>query len=249
MAGRRTRPNGSPLRGRRLVGAIAAVVAASVLVGIPAEPRAHAALNGLTNFEIDGNQVVNGPSPPSGGAGIDWANAQLFLQDVGKPTEPCGVNPDPTTLNIKLDQWDPFAPNPRPANINGKTDICQAFTAWEPVEVTTNGVTTTHFVLYGGWQRQLSQTGDMSFFIPLIGGPTKSDVTLIEFDFNPPAQTLVSTLRWNGTSWVPSFVPVSSFQAAVGRPWRRPSVSSRSTSPRPACSRRARPACRSSRRT
>jgi hypothetical protein len=216
MAGRRPRPNGLRPKGRRLVGVTAALLFASILVGIPSEPAAHAAIGGLTNFEIDGNQVVNGPSPPSGGAGIDWANATSFLQNVGQPTEPCGVNPDPTALNVKLNVFNPFAPNPRPGNINGKDDICQGFIAWQPVEVPSGGVTSTHFVLYGGWQRQLSQTGDMSFFIPLIGGPTKSNVTLVEFDFNPPATTIVSLLRWNGTAWVSTATPANAFDGAVG---------------------------------
>jgi fimbrial isopeptide formation D2 family protein len=216
MAGPSISSRGPHLGGRRLVGVIAALLFASVLVGIPAEPAAHAALGGLTNFEIDGNTVVNGPSPPSGGAGIDWANASSFLQDVNQPMDPCGANPDPTTVTgVKLDTFDPFAPNPHPANISAKNDICQGYIAWEPVEVTTGGVTSIHFVLYGGWRRQVGVTGDMSFFIPLIGGPNRSNVTLVEFDFNPPTTTLVGLLRWNGVSWVLSPPPVSTFQSAV----------------------------------
>jgi hypothetical protein len=190
----------------------------SVLVEIPNIPKAHAALGGLTNFEIDGNQVVNGPSPPSGGAGIDWANAAQFLQNVAQPTDFCGNGIDPTTVTGKVNEFDWFAPNPFPANINGKTDICQAFTAWEPIDVTTSGVTTVHYVLYGGWSR-LPQPGDMSFFVPLIGGPTNFGVTLVEFDFNPGGgaggSTNVTLQRWNGTAFVPTQPPANAFQAAT----------------------------------
>src|SRR4051812_42326965 len=219
MAVQAASPRG--VRGRRLVGAIAVPIVAAALVTVSAAPDAHAALNNLTNFEIDANTVVNGPSPPSGGSGVDWANATSFLQDVGTPTEACtGV--DPTILTGKLDALDPFAPNPQPGNVNAKDDLCQAFTAWEPVNVTTGGVTSVHYILYGGWRRN-AVTGDMSFFIPLIGGPTKSAVTLVQFNFDPSngGTTTVGLLQWNGSSWVPKSAPASAFQG-IAQPGTSP---------------------------
>src|SRR4051812_34259413 len=98
---RRPRRSGSNVTSRRLAGALALLLVLTALVEIPNQPAANAALSGLTNFEIDANQVVNGPTPPSGGAGVDWANASLFLQDASQPTEPCtGV--DPTRVIGKL---------------------------------------------------------------------------------------------------------------------------------------------------
>jgi len=82
---RRLRPSASTATRRRLTGLFALLLVLSVLVEIPNQPAANAALGGLTNFEIDANQVVDGPTPPSAGAGIDWANATSFLQDVGTP--------------------------------------------------------------------------------------------------------------------------------------------------------------------
>src|SRR5437763_3226814 len=155
---RRPRPSLPRVAGRRVAGAFALVLVISVLVEIPNQPAAHAPVTGLTNFEIDANRVVNGPSPPSGGAGIDWANAASFLRDVGQPTEPCSGT-DPTTVTGKLDAFDWFAPNPTAGTVNAKTDLCQAFIAWEPVKVTSGGVTSVHYVLYGGWRRN-AVTGD-----------------------------------------------------------------------------------------
>src|SRR5262249_16864539 len=119
MTGRCTSSRGPHLGGRRTIGAFAALLFATVLVGIPTEPAAHAALSGLTNFEIDGNLSVEGPSPPSGGAGIDWVNAAAFLQNVAQPLDsvPCGTNPDTTTLNVKLNDWNPFNPVLQSSNV------------------------------------------------------------------------------------------------------------------------------------
>ncbi len=198
-----------------MLAALAALLVLGVLAEIPNQPVANAALGNLTNFEIDANQVVNGPSPPSGGAGIDWANAASFLQDVAQPTEPCTGN-DPSVVTGKLNAFDWFAPNPHAGNVNGKDDLCQAFIAWEPKNVTSGGVTSVHYILYGGWRRN-AVTGDMSFFVPLIGGPTKSAVTLVQFDFNPSSGTTVGLLQWNGTAFVPKSPtpPASAFQSAA----------------------------------
>ena len=84
-----------------------------------------------TNFEIDGNTVVDGPTPPAGGAGVDWDNGDGFLQDFGDPLDVCGNVTDPTSVGGKLDDFDPFAPNPIPAQVLNKGDLCQAYIGWE----------------------------------------------------------------------------------------------------------------------
>ncbi len=198
-----------------MLGAFALLLVVSVLVEIPKQPDAHAALGGLTNFEIDANQAVNGPTPPSGGAGIDWANAASFLQDAAQPIEAC-INPDPSAVTGKLDEFDWFAPNPTPDNITIKNNICQAFVAWQPVNFTEGGVSSIHYVLYGGWRRN-AVPGDMSFFVPLIGGQTKSTITLVHFNFDPNSGTSVELLSWNGSAWVPKVPapPASAFQSQV----------------------------------
>ena len=158
------------------------------------------------------------------------------------PTEAC-INPDPTRVDGKLNDFDFFAPNPTPGNINGKDNLCQAFIAWEPVNVTASGVTTVHYVLYGGWRRN-AIPGDMSFFVPLFGGTSsKSDITLVQFDFDPSSGTNVVLRNWNGIAWAAGD-PASGRVPGV-RPNRatlRRSASSRSTSPRRAFCRRRAPA-------
>src|SRR5262245_26806404 len=115
---------------RRVLGAGTAVlaIAASTAVVVPiTEQAADAAFPGQpfqTNFEIDGNTVVNGNVPPSAGSGVDWANASSWLQDTSQPTEFCGNGVDPTTVSGKLDDFNPFAPNPTPDQVLNKGDLC-----------------------------------------------------------------------------------------------------------------------------
>jgi hypothetical protein len=226
MAGRRCRPNGPRLRGRRpvrrdLFCVTALLVITAGLVTVPGLVRpADAAFPGQpwqTNFEIDGNEVVNGPSPPSGGAGVDWANAASFLQDFGNVTEAC-TGTDPTTISGKLDDFNVFAPNPVPGQILAKGDLCQAAIGWEVINVTTpTGATELHYILYSAWRRN-PVPGEISFYVPLIGGPTKQDVTLIKFNYDSAGQgsTSVSELRWNGSTWVETALsPTTAFNSAV----------------------------------
>ena len=205
-----------------------------MLVTVPGEQPAGAAFPGQpwqTNFEIDGNQVVNGPSPPSSGAGIDWANGASLLQNFATPTEAC-TGTDPTTLTGKLDAFNLFAPNPVPGSVTPKTNLCQAFTGWQAVNVTQAGVSSLHYILYGGWRRN-AVTGDVSLYVPLVGGQTRSGVTLIKFDYDPSGggTTTVNQLRWNGSTWVEGAIaPATAFTSAVARPAaHRRSWSSRST--------------------
>src|SRR5262245_2012154 len=95
--------SGRQTHGRRLSAAFAVVaITAGLVVFAPALPRAYAAFQGQpwqTNFEIEpfgsANTVVNGPTPPAGGAGVDWDNAAQHLQDFANPTEPCtGSDPN-----------------------------------------------------------------------------------------------------------------------------------------------------------
>ena len=135
----------------------------------PAERRLRAAFPGQpwqTNFEIEpfptANTTVQGPTPPAGGAGIDWDNAASFIQDFGNPTEACGPGVDPTTISGKLDDFNVFAPNPVPGLVLNKGDICQAFSGWEVVNVTTApGATELHYILYGGWRRDPGRGRDL----------------------------------------------------------------------------------------
>jgi hypothetical protein len=180
---------------------------ASMAVAAPAQAAFQPPFQ--TNFEIDGNTVVNG-SPP--GAGVDWDNASQFVKGyTNNTTEPCTGQNDDTLGSNNLNNLDVLAPViDQNANVNGKVDLCNAYAAWEAVTVGTQ----IHYVLYAAWRRNPSETGEASFFVPLIPATATSnaDVRLLQFDYNSNTGTTTAFLRrftagsgWNKTALVNGF--------------------------------------------
>ena len=210
-----------------LIGLIVAVIVGGPLP-IPSR-AADAAFTGQpwqTNFEIEttpfgtANTTIQGPTPPAGGAGVDWDNADEYLQDYGEPLDFCGNGIDPTAISGKLDDFNILAPNPVPDQVLNKGDLCQAYAGWEVVNVTGPlGVTEFHYILYGGWRRG-AVPGEISVYYPLIGGPAKTDVTLIKFNYDSAGggTTSVSQLEWDAVeeTWVETaLAPTTGFNSGV----------------------------------
>ncbi len=85
-----------------------------------------------------------------------------------------------------------------------KGDLCQAFSGWEVVNVTTApGV--TELALHPLRRLAPQPVPERSrSTVPLIGGPTQTEVTLIKFNYDSAAggSTSVTQLEWNGSTWV-----------------------------------------------
>ncbi len=98
-----------------------------------------------------------------------------------------------------------------------KGDLCQAFSGWEVVNATIAGATELHYILYGGWRRGLSIAGEISVYFPLIGGPTRDQVTLVKFNYDSAGggRTFVTQLEWNGSTWIESPILPIAFNSSV----------------------------------
>jgi uncharacterized repeat protein (TIGR01451 family) len=210
---------------RRLPFVLATVAVATGIVVVAPPAPVEAALPGTawqTNFEIDGNTTVDGPSSPGGGAGVDWDNSSTFLSDSEAPSEYCGSQSlDPSILTGKLSTWNPFVrSNVTGAATPGKGDLCQAYVAWEAVPATTGTSSSQlQYILYAGWRRPASG-GQLSVFVPLLpASQSKGDVVLVQFDYDPAGtgSTAMAIRTWNSTSndWDQRSLSGDVLQAAV----------------------------------
>ncbi|GAA1755897.1 hypothetical protein [Luedemannella helvata] len=197
----------------RAAAALAVVVLAGITLANP--PAAYAALGRLTDFEIDGNQVVNGVPP---GAGVDWDNADAKLQGSARnDAEPCTGRNDDTLGNSSLNDLDVINPVvAQNANVSGKADLCNAYVAWEAVNVGGR----THYVIYGAWRTRPNRTGQVSYYMPLVPATATSNagVLLIRFDYESNTRATTAYLRrWTGNGWN-QVRKQTGFEAAVSTP-------------------------------
>ena len=60
--------------------------------------------------------------------------------------------------------------------------------------------------------------GEISVYFPLIGGPTRDEVTLVKFNYDSAGggRTSVTQLDWNGSTWVETpLAPTTAFNSSV----------------------------------
>ena len=118
----------------------------------------------------------------------------------------------------------------------GKTDLLDAYAAFEILKVphpTIPNAFQNEFVLYGGWRRGDSETGELNFYIPVSDGkngpPSNGQPTntsgdrIIQFNFDNSGDFAFAIWGWNETTalWeivtaIPSGNGNEFFDAAVG---------------------------------
>ncbi|GAA4094276.1 prealbumin-like fold domain-containing protein [Nonomuraea soli] len=178
-------------------------------------PLADAALGGLTDFEIDGNMSVDGSRP---GAGVDWDNAATAVKgSTRNDSETCTGKDDDTLGDSSLNDLDVLRPVVSQGdNVPGKTDLCNAYAAWEAVQVGDE----LHYILYSAWRRNPGEPGQVSFYIPIVpaSATSNADVRLIRFDYESNTGATTAYVRsYTGSGW--NQVPqTAGFQAAVSSP-------------------------------
>jgi hypothetical protein len=190
---------------RRAIAALLLPLAAAPLL-VPSAPRADAALDGRTRFEIDGD--LDGQSdwdaPYEGLMGAPFAGDDACVTD--------GSHIDPDQLNGRLDTLDLGRPNPTPGNVAKKGDLCRV---WHAVEyLSTNG--RARPVFYGAWSRPANVSGEITVFYPLVGPAVgKSDDVLVAFQYDSARGGARGVIwRWSGTIWRPT-TQTAGFEVAV----------------------------------
>ncbi len=205
---------------------VAALIAAMLTfsTGAIGTPEARAALNGITDFEIDGDTVpnqggtdwtsadvprlavyddVNWVGPPVGAPVDDLALIQLGCADVNNDTIwQAGQKVDDQPLVGTL------------GNANAKNDLCQTYTG---AEIASNG----DLVLYLGFTRR-EGNGDNSVLLEYNQAPylpdrvfrTPNDL-LLEFNYDGSGFEDINAYVWNGSDWVAETVPADVFEGAV----------------------------------
>ncbi|WP_197517175.1 hypothetical protein, partial [Microbacterium karelineae] len=202
-------------RTRTRLGAIAAA-AALAAAGLATPPAFAADIpttvgNVNTLFEIDGDMAgandwdgvlagtAYGPyttteGDPSTGI-LGYTSGEEYCATDGLPPQ---QDPSmfPGSQTIDSDPWTIGT-----GNVNGKSDLCSAGSAYEIVDVDGEA----HIILYQFWNRSADGTGDLTvyqeFTGPLAG---RDDDLLIEFNYdaNGGGAVDIQVLRWDGAQWV-----------------------------------------------
>jgi len=207
----------------------------------------------VTRFEIDGNpdgvydwNSPYGPLAPSAGYPYQTAGMlpltffpkfeQKDFPDKRPVTLPdgtiCGTPPTYVDNSIvdgkKLGDVvvDNVGPIVQCKDVLDKGDQFAAYTAYEVVEVpTSNGGTQLRYILYGGWRRDPTATGEVKFWIPLSDGVPgntadaagKYGDRMVGFNYSSSSGAVALDIRrWSGTSWVTvgGTLPADAFQGA-----------------------------------
>jgi hypothetical protein len=178
----------------------------------PAATVAHAAFDGRTAFQIDGNTA--GPN--------DWDDPPVSLLANVDVADACGNGVlDPTTVSGKLEDFDLDSPDPQPGGVVAAADLCEA---WYAVDAAPGPDGDYELILYGAWRRDdtnSATSGEVTIFFPLIGPqPGKADDYLITFEYDDSAAgaARVGVQTWNGARWVPDSSIEGTFEAAVDDP-------------------------------
>ncbi|WP_110589871.1 DUF11 domain-containing protein [Microbacterium suaedae] len=211
---------------RTRLGAITAA-AALAAAGLAAPPAFAADIptsvgNVNTLFEIDGDMagtndwdgVLSGAAygpyttaegDPSTGI-LGYSSGEEYCATEGVPTQ---EDPSmfPGSQTIDADPWIIGT-----GNVNKKSDLCSAGSAYEIVDVDGEA----HIIFYQFWNRSADGTGDLTVYQEFTGPQAgRGDDLLIEFNYdaNGGGAVDIQVLRWNGTSWVPG---TGSYQADYG---------------------------------